>query len=150
MTTRTTSKAALKDGIKHVLEELWDLKEEEPLYKMFTRECLGAKNIQEMLQYFKAYLEDLSCRDKDDTVLYFQKHHAGKVCMMVHYQSHLSENGLLPEDIGTFTFDSITRKDYVSFVNHLDAIALVSSTGDITTTPPENIRLLDNFKVTYS
>ena len=49
MATRTSRKAALKEDIKHVLEELWDAEEEEPLYKIFTIECLGAKIIQKVL-----------------------------------------------------------------------------------------------------
>ena len=70
--------------------------------------------------------------------------------MMVHYQSHLSTDVLLPEDIETFRFNSITRKYHVSFVRHPEHIALVSSTGDMNTTPPVNTGLADNFKVAYS
>ena len=44
----------------------------------------------------------------------------------------------------------MTRKDCISFVNHPDAIALISSAGDMTTTPPANTGLSDKFKVTYS
>ena len=68
--------------------------------------------------------------------------------MIVHYQSYFRAKDLLPEYIETFRFNSITRKDYVSFVNHPDAIALVSSTGDMTTTPPAKTGLVHNFKVT--
>ena len=91
-----------------------------------------------MLQCAKAELKDLSCRDDDNAVLYLQNYDVGKVHMMVHYQSHLSTNGHFPEDIETFRFHSITRKDYVYFVRHPDDIALVSSTHDITTTLPAN------------
>ena len=41
MNSRKKRKEALKEDIKHVLEELWDLEEEEPLCKIFTREFLG-------------------------------------------------------------------------------------------------------------
>ena len=44
----------------------------------------------------------------------------------------------------------MTRKDHVSFVNHTDYIALIRSTGNITTVPPANTGLADNFKVTHS
>ena len=74
----------MNEEIKHALEELWDLEEEEPLCKTFTRECLGEKSIQEMLQCSKAELKDLSHRDNDDSVLYLQKCDAGKFSMMVH------------------------------------------------------------------
>ena len=37
MTTRASKKAALKEDIKHVLEELWDAEEEELFYKIFSR-----------------------------------------------------------------------------------------------------------------
>ena len=76
--TRTSRKAALKEDTKNVLEELWGLEEEEPLYKIFTREFLRAKSIQEMLKYSKEELKDLSYRDDDDTILYLQKHDVGK------------------------------------------------------------------------
>ena len=70
--------------------------------------------------------------------------------MIVNYQHHLSTNNILPEDIETYRFTSIARKDHISFVRHPDSIALVSSTGDATTTPPDNTGLADNFKVAYS
>ena len=35
-------------------------------------------------------------------------------------------------------------------MNYLDAIALMSTTGDINTAPPANTGLSDNFKVSYS
>ena len=63
---------------------MWDLEEEEPLYKIFTRECLGTGSIQDVLQNSKAELKELSRRDDDDSVLYLQKHYMGKVHMMVH------------------------------------------------------------------
>ena len=44
MTTRTSSKEALKEDIKNVLEELWGAEEEEPLYKYFTRELMEKKH----------------------------------------------------------------------------------------------------------
>ena len=59
MATITAMKEALKEDIKHVLEELWDAKEEETLFKIFTRECLGAKIIQSMLGYSKVELKEL-------------------------------------------------------------------------------------------
>ena len=50
MITSASRKADLKEDIKHVLEELWDSKEEEEsLYKIFTREFLKAKITQKML-----------------------------------------------------------------------------------------------------
>ena len=70
--------------------------------------------------------------------------------MMVYYQSHLRANDLLPEDTETFRFNSMTRKDHNSFVNHPDAMVLVSSTCDMTTIMPANSGLADNFKVACS
>ena len=49
MTTSKSRKAALKEDIKHVLEESWDSEEEEPFYKIFTRECLNAKGMQKII-----------------------------------------------------------------------------------------------------
>ena len=68
--------------------------------------------------------------------------------MIVHYQSYFRTKDLLPEYIETFRFNSITRKDYVSFVKHLDVLVLKSATCDMTTKPHVNSELADNFKVT--
>ena len=57
---------------------------------------------------------------------------------------------LFPEDADNFRFNSISRKECISFVNHPDTIALIRSTGDITNTPHANTGLADNFKVSYS
>ena len=70
--------------------------------------------------------------------------------MIVHYQSHLITKELFTEGKYTFRFNSMIRKDFRSFVNHPDDIALISSTGDITVKPPTNTGLSDNFKFTYS
>ena len=70
--------------------------------------------------------------------------------MMVNCQYHLRAKDLLPEDIEYFRFNSTTRKDYISFVNHSDAMSLVTSIDNIATTPPVNSGLVDNFKVAYS
>ena len=78
MTTLIERKEAVKEDIEHVLEELWDLEEEEPLYKIFTRECLGSKSIQEMLQCSIAELKGLLYRHDDYAVLYLQKYDVGK------------------------------------------------------------------------
>ena len=150
MTTRTSSKEALKENSKHVLEELWDAEEEEQLYKIFKRECLGAKIIQKMLCCSKEGLQDLSCREDEDFVLCLQKHKVGHIRIMVRYQSHLRAKDILPGGMETFRFNYIFRKDCNSFVNHPDDITLFSSTCDMTTTPPSNFGLVDSFKVAYS
>ena len=41
MNSRKNRKEALKEDIKHVLEELWDLEEEESLYKKFYERMPG-------------------------------------------------------------------------------------------------------------
>ena len=57
---------------------------------------------------------------------------------------------LFPEDSCTFGFNSIRRKHWRSFVNHPDAISLISSTEDISAKRPTNTGLVDNFKFTFS
>ena len=54
MTTRTSRKESLKEDIKNVLEELWDSEEEEIFYKIFTRECVNAKEMQKILRFSKS------------------------------------------------------------------------------------------------
>ena len=70
--------------------------------------------------------------------------------MLVNYQSHRIATEIFPEDADAFSFNSTTRKDCISFVNHPDAIVLMSSTCNITTTPTANTGLADNFKVACS
>ena len=103
-----------------------------------------------MLRSSKAELQDLLCRDDDNSVDYLQKNKVWDVHILVHYQSHLRTKEFLPEDISTFRFNTMARKDYFSFVNHPHAIELIRSTCDITTAPPANTGLTDNFKVAHS
>ena len=137
----------MKKDVKNVLKELWDA-EEEPFYKISTNEY--EKGMQKILRDSKVELQNLSCGDDDGTLHYLRKHGAGDVYMIVHYQYDLRTKELLPEDTDTLRFNSATRKDHVSFVNHPDAISLIISTGDITTTPPANIGLVEKFKVSCS
>ena len=70
--------------------------------------------------------------------------------MILHYLTYLKANNLFPEEFTTFRFNSITRKDYDTFVMDPSSFALINSTCDITTKPPANSGLADNFKVAYS
>ena len=72
MTTRTSRKASLKEHIKHVFGELWDAEEEDPFYKIFSREFMNTKGTQKILRHSKAQLQELSCRDDIDAVHYLQ------------------------------------------------------------------------------
>ena len=150
MTTRTSRKEGLKEDIKHVIEDLWEVEEKELFCKIFARECVNAKGTQKILQCFKSQLYDVSCFDEDDDVHHLQHHEAGDFYMLLHYKYHLIAMELLPEDADALIFNSITRKDCVSFMNHPDAIASISSIGDITSAPPANIGLAGNFKVACS
>ena len=111
MTTITSRKAALKEDINHVLEELWDAEEEEPFHKIFSRLYMNEKGTHKILRCSNAQLEEISCRDDDDAVHYLQKNEAGDFHVLVHYQSHLIATELFAEDAEKFRFNSITRKD---------------------------------------
>ena len=110
MTTGTSRKAALKEDVKYVIEELWDAEEEEPFCKIFTRECLNRKETQKILQDSKENVQDISCRDDDGTANCLRKHEVGHVHMLVHYQSYLIAIELFPEDTDAFRFNLIARK----------------------------------------
>ena len=58
--SRKSKKVALKEDIKHILEELWDVETEQPLFKIFTRDCLGARRIHSTLGFSKPELKELS------------------------------------------------------------------------------------------
>lgn len=104
--------------------------------------------MQKLLRYSKEDLKDLSIAEADGKVVKLDKWEIGDIRMLAHYQQHLSANGLLPDNITTFCFNSITLKDWKSFVDHPDFIALISSTGDITAQPLLNTGLDSNFKAT--
>ena len=70
--------------------------------------------------------------------------------MLVRYQCHLISAELFPEDAYSLSFNTMTSKDNVSFVNHLDGIALISSTGDTTAAPSDSTTLVHTFKVAHS
>ena len=111
---------------------------------------MNAKGMHKILRHSKAKLQELSYRDDDYAVHYLQHFEVGGACMLVHYQSHLIATELFPEDADAFRFNSMTRKYCISLVNQPDSIALISSSGDINTTPHVNTRLVDNFKVACS
>ena len=81
--TRSRKQAALKEDVKHLLEELWDAEEKDALYKIFTKE--SKKGTQKVLSYSKEELQDLSCVKDDGTVLHLEKHEVGDIRMLVHY-----------------------------------------------------------------
>ena len=109
--TRIKVNAALKEDIKHVLEELWDIEDEEPFYKIFSKQCIGAKSIIDIIRFDKAQLEKLSHEDDEGTVHRLEQHEVEKMGMLVHYRSHLVAIGCFPEDADTFRFNSMSRKD---------------------------------------
>ena len=126
MTNKEKSKEALKEDIKHLLEEIWDTEEGEMFYNIFTRE--SAKETHKVLRCSKEEVQQLSCREDDGSVCYLKKHQSGDVRILVHYQSHLIAKKVFPEYIETPRFNSISRKEWRSFANHPDDIALISQT----------------------
>ena len=78
MTTRSAKKSAFKDDIKHCLQVLWDIEIEQPLFKTFTRDFLGASSIHSTLGFSKQDVNALSCKDDDGTILYLQTYEVGK------------------------------------------------------------------------
>ena len=73
MATRESRKVALKEDIKNILEEPWRIEEEEPLCKIFTGECMKTRDIQKVLRFSKTDLNDISCREDEDTVNFLEK-----------------------------------------------------------------------------
>ena len=94
----------MKEEINHILKELWIIEEEEPLYKIFTRECLKTRDIQKVVRFSKADLHELSFRDEDNTVLFLEKHETGDARMMFGYQRSLIAKNFFPEDMDTYRF----------------------------------------------
>ena len=146
--TRSRRKAALKEDVKHLLEELWDVEEDETFYKIFTRET--KKGMHKFINFYRDDLKDLSYREDNGSVYHIQLHEIGDVRVQFHCLSHLKARDLFPEDKESFRFNSISRRDWSNFVVDADAMSLLNSTGYITAQPPPNTGLSDHFKITYS
>ena len=58
MATREKSKAALKEDVKNLLEELWNAEEGEIFHNFFTRKT--SKGTEKVLRYSKEELHKLS------------------------------------------------------------------------------------------
>ena len=147
--TRESRTIALKEYIKHVLEELWRIDEDEPLYNIFTKECMKTKDIKKVLRFCKADLNELSHNEDNDTVTLLENYEVRDVRMMFHYQRSLVTNNVFFKDPEDCRFSSITRKDCASFSDRLDAMALLTTTGDVTSTPSPNSGSDEKFKVSY-
>ena len=98
--TRKKRKESSKEDVTNVLEELQDTEEGETFYEIFVREHATGKH--EVLSQSKEEPQELSCREEDGSAYYLQKHEAGDVRMLVHYQSHFIAKEPFPEDIDTF------------------------------------------------
>ena len=147
--TRVKANAALKEDIKHVLEELWGIEEEEPFYKIFTKRCIGAKSVHYVAASDKAELEKLTHEDEEG-IFYLEDYEINKMRMLLHYRSHLVATGKFPEDADSFRCNTMPKKDYRSFANHPDCDDLIRASGDITAKAPRGSGLADYSKSTYS
>ena len=87
--TRIKMNTALKEDIKHVLEELWDIGDEEPFYKIFSKQCIGTKSVIDIIRSDKETLKELSHEDDEGIVHYLEHYEMSKMGMLVHYRSHL-------------------------------------------------------------
>ena len=65
--TKGNKNEALKEDIKHILEDLWGVEKEDALHKIITMEA--RRGIQKVLCYSIEDFNDLSCVDEDGTVL---------------------------------------------------------------------------------
>ena len=92
--TRSQRKSALKEGVKHLLGELWDDEEEETSHEMFTRDT--KKGMHKFLNYSKEELKDLSYREDDESVSHLQMHKVGDARVLFRYLSHSKARDLFP------------------------------------------------------
>ena len=107
--TRSRRKAVLKEDVRHLLEELWDIEEDDMFYKFFTR--YTNRGMQQFINCSKDELQDLSYREDDGSIHHLQLHEVGDARMLFHCLSHLKARDLLPEDKESFRFNFISRRD---------------------------------------
>ena len=111
--TRSNKNKALKEDVKHLLEDLWGAEKEDALHKIFTGE--SRRDIQKVFCYSMDDLEDLSCVDNDGTVLRLADHETMCVLTLTRYLAQMQAFGFFPTDVTTFRFNSIIFEDYENF-----------------------------------
>ena len=89
--------AAIKEGIKHVLEEIWRLIPEETPYKIFSRE--DRLGMYEVFFLSKEEMCDLSYKTEDSNTVHLTKVDAGRIRMLLHHKRNLIEQDSYPDGV---------------------------------------------------
>ena len=96
MMTRAKKQAAIKEDIKHFLEEIWALTPEETPYKIFFRKArLGIDDVPVLS---KEEMHDLSHKTEDGDAVYLTSVDAGRIRMLLHFKRNLLEQDSYPDD----------------------------------------------------
>ena len=82
--TKSRRQAALKEDVKHLLEELWDAEETDALHRIFARE--SRRGIQNVLLCSEEDLKDLFFAENDGTSICLAENEIGGIHMLVPYQ----------------------------------------------------------------
>ena len=131
--TRPQIKDAIKEDIKHVIEELWGVEPEDIPYKIFTREVkLG---IDDCLALPKEELHKILCRIESGDAVHLNSVDTSRIRTLLYYKINLSDQGFHP-DYGSFRFVSIAPHNHNVFRTHPDNLAMLSHVGCIKVTTP--------------
>ena len=91
-TSRDQRNQAIKEDIKHLLEEIWDCDLDEPFREAFSREA--NKSIHRILHKSRVELVELIYQEDNDALYKLKSHEVGEILMPRHCTVHL-ENFLL-------------------------------------------------------
>ena len=93
MPTRCQRKAVIAECIKHVLEELWEVEEDDVPHKIFTRESNKGR-VDHMYPLAKYNLLTLSWQDDSGDVAHLSMVDEVRIIMILHFKTSLSHKGL--------------------------------------------------------
>ena len=131
---REKRRVDIKEDIKHILEELWDVFPEEPFYKIFTKEA--QKWISHALTIPKDELKGLKSKDDNGDDVYLSPSEVGMIRSLSNYDTYRQSKRDWPEGASELRYNTIPIDDWEDFIRDPSSTRILEETGDITSNPP--------------
>ena len=131
---REKRRADIKEDIKHILEEVWDIFPEEPFYKIFTKEA--SRGISRALKFSKDDLRSLKLKDDSGDDVYLTPSEVGMIRSLSNYNTYRQTKGKWPERASDLRYYNITIEDWEDFICDSSSTRILAETGEITSNPP--------------